>query len=144
MAKHKQVPGTQDTARQLIELEKKFWQSMVREDTDAALSLLDQQALMVSAHGAMKFDHVRYREMAQQGSMVLKDFHLSDIEVMMPTQDIAILTYHVKQSMAPRGQEGGKASTEEMADSSTWVRKGDQWQCVAHTETPLAQRGHVH
>ena len=143
MANHKQVPGPQDTAQQLIELEKKFWQSMVREDTDAALSLLDQQALMVSAHGAMKFDHDGYRQMAQQGSMVLKDFHLSDIEVFMPTQDIAILTYRVKQSMAPRGQDA-KASTEEMADSSTWVRKEDQWQCVAHTETPLAQRGQVH
>ena len=139
MAKHKQVPGTQDTARQLIELEKKFWQSMVREDTDAALSLLDQQALMVSAHGAMKFDHVRYREMAQQGSMVLKDFHLGDIDVMQPTEDMAILTYRVKQSTAPRGKDDQR-TTEEMVDSSTWVRKENQWQCVAHTETPLHAR----
>lgn len=133
MAKHKQV---QDTAQQLIELEKKFWQSMVREDTDAALSLLDQQALMVSTHGAMKFDHVQYRQMAQQGPMVLKDFKLGDIDVLMPTEDIAVLTYRVKQSVAPRGDDA-KRTTQEMADSSTWVRKEDQWQCVAHTETPL-------
>ena len=138
MAKQKQTQ--QDTAQQLIELEKKFWQSMVREDTDAALSLLDQQALMVSSHGAMKFDHMQYRQMAQQGAMVLKDFTLRDIDVFQPTEDMAILTYRVKQSMAPRGQEG-KGTTEEMADSSTWVRKEAQWQCVAHTETPLERAG---
>lgn len=132
MANHKQV---QDTAQHLIELEKKFWQSMVKEDTEAALSLLDQPALMVSSHGSMKFDHTQYRQMAQQGAMVLKDFKLSDIEVLQPTDDMAVLTYRVKQSMAPRGSnENGPM--QEMVDSSTWVRKEDQWQCVAHTETP--------
>ena len=52
--------------------------------------------------------------------------------------DVAVLTYRVKQSVAPRGSQE-KATTQEMVDSSTWVRKEDQWQCVAHTETPLQQ-----
>lgn len=133
MAHQKQV---QDTAQHLIELEKKFWQSMVKEDTAAALSLLDQQALMVSSHGSMKFDHAQYMQMAQQGTMVLKDFKLGDIDVLQPTEDMAVLTYRVKQSMAPRGSDE-KGKMQEMVDSSTWVRKDDQWQCVAHTETPL-------
>lgn len=138
MAKHKQV---QDTAQHLIELERKFWQSLVREDTDAALSLLDQQALMVSAHGAMRFDHMQYRQMAQQGPMVVKDFRLGDIDVLQPTEDMAVLTYRVRQSVGPRGGDG-KGTTQDMVDSSTWVRKEDQWQCVAHTETPLDQPAH--
>ena len=138
MAKHKQV---QDTAQHLIELERKFWQSMVREDTDAALSLLDQQALMVSSHGSMKFDHMQYRQMAQQGPMVLKEFKLGDIDVLQPTEDMAVLTYRVRQSVAPRGGDG-KATAQDMVDSSTWVRKDDQWQCVAHTETPLDPAAH--
>ena len=138
MAKHKQV---QDTAQHLIELERKFWQSLVREDTDAALSLLDQQALMVSSHGSMKFDHAQYRQMAQQGPMVLKEFKLGDIDVLQPTEDMAVLTYRVKQSVAPRGSDG-MGKMQEMVDSSTWVRKEDQWQCVAHTETPLDSSAH--
>lgn len=141
MAKHKQMQDKQDTAQHLIELEKKFWQSLVKEDTDAALSMLDQQALMVSQHGSMKFDHMQYRQMAQQGAMVLKDFKLGDIDVLQPTEDMAVLTYRVKQSVAPRGSDG-KATTQEMVDSSTWVRKEDQWQCVAHTETPLERSAH--
>ncbi|MBS0341813.1 MAG: nuclear transport factor 2 family protein [Proteobacteria bacterium] len=141
MAKHKQVHDKHDTAQHLIELERKFWQSMVREDTDAALSMLDQQALMVSSHGSMKFDHMQYRQMAQHGPMVLKDFKLGDIDVLQPTDDMAVLTYRVKQSVAPRGSEG-MGTMQEMVDSSTWVRKDDQWQCVAHTETPLDAAPH--
>ena len=37
----------------LIDLETKFWQSMVDQDADAALQLLHDPALMASAHGAM-------------------------------------------------------------------------------------------
>jgi hypothetical protein len=58
----------------LVDLETKFWQSMVDQDTDAALALLTEPALMVSGHGAMKFDHAGYRKMAEQGSMVLTSF----------------------------------------------------------------------
>jgi hypothetical protein len=143
MAKSNQMQDKQDTSQHLIELENKFWQSLVKEDTDAALSLLDQQALVVSSHGSTKFDHIQYREMAQHGPMVLKDFRLSDIDVLQPTEDLAILTYRVKQTVVPRG-DGAKPTTKEMVDSSTWVRKENQWQCVAHTETPLEQQSRKH
>jgi hypothetical protein len=125
-----QAPG-----KTLIDLEKRFWQSMVDQDTDAALAMLDQPALMVSSHGAMKFDHAAYRQMAERGSMVLKSYQLSDIDVVFPADDTAILTYRVKQAMSPRGKS--ESVTQEMADSSTWVRKSGQWQCVMHTETPI-------
>ena len=38
----------------LIGLETKFWQSMVDQDTDAALQLLHDPSQMASSHGAMK------------------------------------------------------------------------------------------
>lgn len=60
------------TQQTLFEKERQFWQSMVDQDTDTALSLLDQQALMVSSHGSMKFDHDGYRKMADQGTMQIK------------------------------------------------------------------------
>ena len=47
----------------LIDLEKKFWQSMVDQDADTAIDMLSEPALMVSSHGAMKFDHAGYRNM---------------------------------------------------------------------------------
>jgi len=120
----------------LVDLETKFWQSMVDQDTPAALAMLNEPALMVSSHGAMKFDHAGYREMAEQGSMVITSFELSDMEVVFPNDSTAILTYHVKQEVASRGDGDVEGTTQEMNDTSTWVHTGDGWRCVMHTETP--------
>ena len=120
----------------LIDLETRFWRSMVDHDTDTALELLNEPALMVSSHGAMKFDHAGYRKMAEQGSMVLNSFELKDIEVVHPNDTTAILTYRVKQGVSSRGNGDG-ASTMEMFDTSTWVQSGGDWRCVMHTETPV-------
>ena len=125
------------TEQQLIDLETKFWQSMVDQKTDIALGLLNEPALMVSQHGAMQFDHAGYRKMAEQGSMVVTSFEFDDMKVMMPNPSTAILTYRVTQEVAPRGK--GKSTTTEMNDSSTWVKSGNDWKCVMHTESPVAK-----
>jgi ketosteroid isomerase-like protein len=120
----------------LIDLETKFWQSMVNQDTDAALAMLCEPAVMVSARGALKFDRESYRKMAEQGSMVLTGFEFSDMQVVFPNAATAVLTYRVKQEVAQRDKD--ERVTQEMNDSSTWVKQGKQWQCVMHTETPAA------
>src|SRR5678816_3668545 len=102
----------QTSSKTLIDLENKFWQSMVDQDPDTAVSLLSEPALMVSAHGAMKFDHAAYRKMADQGSQVLTSFELRDVEVVFPNDTTAILTYRVKQETASRG--GSTGTTQEM------------------------------
>lgn len=122
------------SSKELIDLETRFWQSMLDNDTGVALSMLHEPALMVSPHGSMKFDHAGYRQMAEQGTMVMKSYRFSDMDVLFPNDDTAILTYKVRQVIAPRGD--GASVTQHMADTSTWVRKGGQWQCVMHTETP--------
>ncbi len=122
----------------LIELETKFWQSMVDQDTDAALQLLHEPAMMSTAHGAMKFDHAGYRKMAEQGDRVVTAFALSDVEVVFPTETTAVLTYQVKQTVAAR--EGGKSTTQNMSDTSTWVHANKRWQCVLHTESQMAEK----
>jgi len=119
----------------LIDLETKFWRSLVNQDTDAALEMLSEPALMVSSHGAFKFDHAGYRKMAEQGSMVVTSFELSDLEVVFPNDATAILTYRVKQEVA--NKEDGDSTEQEMNDTSTWIHTGKGWQCVMHTETPV-------
>ncbi|MEP6504131.1 MAG: nuclear transport factor 2 family protein [Betaproteobacteria bacterium] len=131
--KENEMTNTRST---LVDLETRFWQSMVDHDTDAALDLLCEPACMVSAHGAMKFDHAGYRKMADQGSMVVKSFQFNDMEVLFPTDDTAILSYRVKQGVAPRGD--GATTVTEMNDTSTWVRTDDGWRCAMHTEAPIA------
>ena len=125
--------------RTLTELETKFWQSMVDQDTEAALEMLCEPAVMVSSHGSMKFDHAGYRRMAEQGPKVLTSFELSDVDVVFPNDATAIVSYRVRQTTAPRGE--AKGEVQEMNDTSTWVREGDRWLCAIHTETPAAAAG---
>ncbi|HTE39334.1 MAG TPA: nuclear transport factor 2 family protein [Steroidobacteraceae bacterium] len=118
----------------LIDLETKFWRSIVDNDSDQALELLCEPSLMVSSYGAMKFDHKGYREMAAKGSMIVKSFELNDIDVVFPNETTAIVSYKVKQEVAARGK--AETKTEELNDTSTWIQKDKRWQCVMHTETP--------
>ena len=129
-------------SKTLIDLETKFWQSMVNHDTDAAVQMLSEPALMVSSHGTIKFDHAGYRKMADQGSMVLTSFELSDMEVVFPNDTTAILAYRVKQGLAPRGE--GEGTEQEMNDTSTWIQTGKDWRCVMHTETPVEAKHAAH
>ena len=112
-------------------LELAFWQSMVDGQAKVATAMLTEPALMVSGHGLNKFDHADYERMAADDSYRLTDFEISDFDVVFPKEDVAVASYRVKQSM----QAKGKSLTEEVFDSSTWVRLGDAWKCAAHTES---------
>ena len=132
----------QTPTKTLVDLERKFWRSIVDQDTDTALTLLTEPALMVSSHGSMKFDHTGYRKMAEQGSMVLTSFELSNMDVMFPNESTAILTYRVKQGVATRGKD--ESTVQEMNDTSTWIQAGNRWKCVMHTETPAEGGNSAH
>lgn len=121
---------------ELVNLEKRFWQSMVDEQTDVALGLLTEPSFMVSPHGAMKFDHATYRKMAEQGSSVIKRYELGEMDATFVNDDTAILSYEVRQVLSPRGNS--EETEQRMTDTSTWVKLGDSWKCVMHTEAPIA------
>lgn len=124
-----------DAQAVLVDLERAFWDSMIAGETDVALKLLQEPSLMVSPHGSMKFDHRQYRQMAEHGEMVIKSYELSDIESVFPSEQVGILSYRVKQVLAQRGKS--ETISQEMFDTSTWVRTSGKWRCVMHTETPV-------
>ncbi|APW39591.1 DUF4440 domain-containing protein [Rhodoferax koreense] len=128
-----------DPSKSLIDLETRFWQSMVDNETAVALGLLTEPSMMVSAHGAMQFDHAAYRKMAEQGKMVVKSYAFSDMQVQFPNETTAIVSYKVRQGIAERDKS--EVTFQEMVDSSTWVQVGSSWRCALHTEAPLASAG---
>jgi hypothetical protein len=127
--------SSKSAAKMIIDLENKFWRSMVDHDTDTAIEMLSEPSLMVSTMGAMKFGHDDYRKMADHGSMEVTAFELSNIDVVFPNDTTAILSYHVKQAVKERGKS--ESLTQEMNDTSTWIQSDGQWRCVMHTETPM-------
>lgn len=125
-----------DASRDIEKLEEAFWKSLVDKDADAATAMLAPQALMVSSHGAMKFDPAQYAKMLQDPKHGLLKYKLSDMDVLFPSEDVAIATYKANQTMTMDGKE----LTQDVCDSSTWVRMGGTWKCVAHTESELAPK----
>lgn len=124
----------QDASREIEQLEHAFWSSLVDRDVDAATALLAPRALMVSSRGAMQFDPSQYAKMLQDPKHGLLDYTLSDMAVLFPTEDIAIVTYRAKQAM----QMDGKQLEQDVVDSSTWVKLDGKWKCAAHTEAEAA------
>ena len=125
---------------EIIQLENRFWQSMVDHHTEVAIAMLDEPAVIVSGHGALQFDRATYRQMAQQDTMAIKAFELSNMNVLFPNENTAVVTYHARQTLTVRGQSA--PLEQDMTDSSVWLRKDGRWLCAMHTETPLEKPRH--
>ena len=117
--------------QQIEQLENAFWQSMVDNQPKVATGLLAERALMVSGHGAMAFDHAGYTRMQLDPSHKLLDYALSDLDVLFASDEVAIATYKVDQTV----EYDGMRTTMQAVDSSTWLKSGSDWKCVAHTES---------
>jgi len=115
-------------------LEKAFWKSIVDGQPKTATELLTEPALMISGHGVNKFDHADYTKMASSDRMKLLDYSISEMDVLFPTDEVAIATYRVAQTV----EADGRKTQMDVYDSSTWIKVDDRWQCVMHTESPAA------
>ena len=120
-------------SRTILDLETRFWQSMVDKDAKTAKTMIADECLITGARGAMKLNPDKYEAMTEDGKWRLDSFEFSDAEVIFPSDDVAVVAYKVRQ----KGEMQGKAMDMQCADSSTWVRKDDAWKCALHTETVL-------
>ena len=116
-------------------LETEFWQSMVDKDADKAVTMIADECLITGPQGTMRSDPADYKRMTEQGEWELDQFEFSDVQVIFPQDDTAIIAYNVHQTGSMKGQEMDL----NCADSSTWVRDGDEWKCALHTETIIGQ-----
>ena len=116
-------------------LEKRFWQSMVDKDAKTAAAMIADEALVTGPMGTMKIDPAKYEQMTNEGQWNLESYVMSDVSVVCPSDDVAIIAYTVNQ----KGDMKGRAMDLNCADSSTWVRDGDEWKVALHTETILGE-----
>lgn len=119
------------TSAEIERLERAFWQSIVDREPSVATGMITEPALMVSGHGPMSFDRDEYTRMANNEQHRLLDYTLSDMDVLCPTDDVAIATYRAHQKM----EVDGRPLEFDSVDSSTWVRVDGAWKCAAHTES---------
>lgn len=121
------------TKDDIIALERAFWDAMKAKDGKRASQLSGKVALTTGARGVASIPKAKMGQMTEEGNWTLDSYQFDDIEVVTPTPDVAIIAYKVKQNVTM----DGKKQELRAADSSTWVRGPDGWECHAHSETFL-------
>jgi len=125
------------TKDEIIALEKSYWDAMKRKDGARTAQLSGANALVTGARGVMAIPKAKMGAMTEEGDWTLESYDFDDIEVSTPAPDVAIIAYTVRQKVTMQG----KPQELRAADSSTWVRTGDAWECQAHSETFLQDAG---
>ena len=120
-----------DSTDTIVKLEKAFWQSMVDKDADKAMPMIADECLITGPMGTMRSDPEDYKRMTEAGDWDLDAFEFSDVQVIFPVDDTAIIAYKVHQTGTMKGAEMDL----NCADSTTWVRDNGDWKCALHTET---------
>lgn len=119
------------TEKELIELEKQYWEAIKNKDVDAAMRLTDDKCIVAGAQGVATIDRQAFAGMLNSGSWTLDDFEISDdTQVRLITDDVAVVAYKVTENLTVEG----KPVTLEAADSSAWARRNGRWVCAMHTE----------
>ncbi len=121
---------------EIVGLEKKFWQSMVDKDPETAMTMIADESLVTGPMGTMKIDPAKYGEMTREGNWTLDSFTFKDVDVVFPSDDIAVIAYTVHQ----KGTMGDKPMDMHCADASTWVKDNGSWKCALHSETMLEDK----
>ena len=119
--------------QQIIDLETKFWTSMKEKDVPTAQAMIADECLITGPMGTMKADPAKYAEMTKDGQWTLENFEFSDVNVIFPSDDVAVIAYKVHQT----GEMKGEPMDLNCADSTTWTRSDGTWKCALHTETIL-------
>jgi hypothetical protein len=118
---------------ELISLEKRFWQTMIDRDVETATGLMADTCIITGAQGVAQIDKATFGKMLEGGKWTLHDYSFDEVKVIQPTADLAVVGYKVTEHVTV----DGKRIEMKAADASTWIRQGDRWVCVLHTESVL-------
>ena len=116
--------------RELVGLEKKYWQAIIDKDFESALALTADPCIVTGPQGVASIGRKEFEGMMKSEHWTLNKYELEDIQVQMLGDDTAVVAYKVKEDITVDGEP----LSLEAADSSTWVRKNGQWVCALHTE----------
>jgi ketosteroid isomerase-like protein len=126
--------ATTTIERELLTLERRYWQALKDGDVEAALALTDDPCIVVGAQGVGRVDHPTYRQMmTAEPTWKILDFSIDDDAQVQVIGDTAVVAYTVHEDLTV----DGKPLTLDAADTSTWVRRDGKWVCTLHTESVL-------
>lgn len=126
--------ATKTIERELLTLERQFWQAMKDGDADAAAALTDEPCIVTGAQGVGAIDRKTFVGMMTDAPWTITEFEIGDdVQVNVLNDDVAVLAYNVHEELTVDGQPVSM----DAADASMWVRRDGQWLCALHTESIL-------
>jgi hypothetical protein len=84
----------------------------------------------------MSIAKAKMGKLTEDGGWALHDYEFDDVEIATPAPNVAIIAYTVRQKVTM----DGKTAELHAADSSTWVKGANGWECHAHSETFLEDK----
>ena len=124
---------TNPTKEDIIALEISYWNAMKAKNGARTSQLSGKTTLVTGAQGVMSIAKSEMGKMTEEGKWTLESYAFDNIVVTNPTPDVAVIAYTVNQQV----NMDGKSQNLRAADSSTWIRGSDGWECHAHSETFL-------
>ncbi|MDQ1166060.1 nuclear transport factor 2 family protein [Flavobacterium sp. SORGH_AS_0622] len=122
--------------KQIIELEKKYWQGMENHDYETVKQLTHFPCIIAGKNGVQSVNEDKFKKMFESGDGdKIKVLNISDIEAQLLTENTAIIAYSIELGMA----DGTKKSSMKCACTSTWIKENNNWVCALHTEAELSQ-----
>ena len=121
------------TKEEIVALETSYWDAMKAKDGRRTAELSAKSSLVTGARGVSRIAKDKMAKMTEEGNWTLESYAFEDVEVSTPAPDVAVIAYTVRQDVTMDGKSGSLLS----ADSSTWIRGTNGWECHAHSETFL-------
>jgi len=122
------------TEKELLRLERQYWQAIKDGDVEAAMRLTDDPCIVAGASGVASVDQKSFERIMKDAKYTLHDFEVKDdAKVRFIGENVAILAYKVHEDLTV----DGKPVSMDAADASMWIRRGGRWVCALHTESLL-------
>lgn len=120
--------------KELLGLEKQYWQAIKDKDADAVMRLTDDPCIVAGAQGIALIGKPALAAMVKAAPYTLQAFDVKeDVQVRLLSDDVAALAYKVHEELTV----DGKPVTIDAADASTWIKRDGRWVCALHTESIL-------
>jgi hypothetical protein len=119
------------TKRELLKLEKQYWNAIKDRDSSTATSLSDDPSLVVGAQGVGEMDRATLGKTLEAATYELRDFTFGDVHMRQVSDDVVAVAYKVNEDVVVDGEP----VKIEAFDSSVWVRRDGKWVCTLHTES---------
>ena len=120
-----------DIEQEILGVEREYWDSMISKDGSVASRLTGETSIITGAQGVSTVSSSTIGEMVKSDGWKLNSYEFSDVMVMEPAPDTAVIAYHVVENLEVDGQPLTLVAN----DATVWVRRDGGWVSVLHTES---------